>query len=343
MASQECGKVTLSQQANMKLNQFFNGISAGALSVLLCSCSGSKEGVSARSEESAGAVTQAAAAPAAIIASNIGSPQRLTDGDYDNGLGSVNQDGNQVVFQTNRDGKWQIYLLNLADNTQTHLVVSDANDENPVWMPDGNSVLFVSDRNGGGSEWERDIYLYDTVSGETRRMTESAGDDWYPVSSASDSYLYLSEKGDPSSPVMDRPNALYRGYMDGRAPELVIPPEADPSSPIVLDSDRVVFRNREGRLGVYTISVGTSEPLTSPDLRCGNPSYSSPNGWLAFNGSAGDGFQLYLFDLASKTSQKLETGSSEVRYPQFTPDGGAIIYSAKAGDHFQLFKIEIAR
>ncbi|HEX8171550.1 MAG TPA: S9 family peptidase [Thermoanaerobaculia bacterium] len=87
------------------------------------------------------------------------------------------------------DGKWVVYdasTIDLAANVRRsaiYLVPSDGSapsrqisdgtkqDEEPAWSPDGKTIAYVSNREGGA----RQVYLYDLATQKTRRVTSLSG------------------------------------------------------------------------------------------------------------------------------------------------------------------------
>jgi beta propeller repeat protein len=61
--------------------------------------------------------------------------------------------GNRVVFMSQRDGNWEIYIMNIDGSGLTRLTNSGANDGLPVWSPDGRIIAFVSDEGGQWAIW----------------------------------------------------------------------------------------------------------------------------------------------------------------------------------------------
>jgi hypothetical protein len=47
-------------------------------------------------------------------------------------------DNGQIVFQTNRDGNFEIYKMNADGTGQTRLTNNSADDSEPSWSPDGS-------------------------------------------------------------------------------------------------------------------------------------------------------------------------------------------------------------
>ncbi len=54
----------------------------------------------------------------------------------------------KIVFESDRDGNFEIYSMN-ADGTEvTRLNINPADDSQPVWSHNGKKVAFVSNRDG---------------------------------------------------------------------------------------------------------------------------------------------------------------------------------------------------
>ena len=80
---------------------------------------------------------------------------QLTNTEADNRYASYNKEGTQIVFESNRDGHWQIYTMGIDGENQKRLINSTANDRRPKYSPYKNAIIFESDRNGTS-----DIFVY---------------------------------------------------------------------------------------------------------------------------------------------------------------------------------------
>ena len=52
-----------------------------------------------------------------------------------------------------RDGNWEVYVINLDGSGLKQLTNNPANDGLPTWSPDGQHIAFASDRGGDWAIW----------------------------------------------------------------------------------------------------------------------------------------------------------------------------------------------
>jgi TolB protein len=67
---------------------------------------------------------------------------RLTDGEWNDIAPAPSPDHNQLAFASDRDGFWDLYLLDLRDGQVTQLTDSPAYDSAPSWSPDGQWLTY---------------------------------------------------------------------------------------------------------------------------------------------------------------------------------------------------------
>lgn len=84
---------------------------------------------------------------------------------------------NKIIFQSDRDGDFDIYIMNADGSNQINLTNNSAEDNYPVVSLDGSQVLFESNRDGN---WE--VYVMNSNGSSQRRLTNApASDDRLPT------------------------------------------------------------------------------------------------------------------------------------------------------------------
>ena len=81
-------------------------------------------------------------------------------------------DGSKIAFNSNRDGNYEIYVMNADGSGQTRLTNNPATDYYPSFSPDGSKIAFNSYRDGNN-----EIYVMNANgSGQTRLTNNTAND-----------------------------------------------------------------------------------------------------------------------------------------------------------------------
>jgi Tol biopolymer transport system component/PKD repeat protein len=76
-------------------------------------------------------------------------------------------DGMSIIFESDRDGNWELYKLDIASGVETRLTDDLASDINAFWTPDSQEVVFQSNRDG---LWQ--LYRLVVATGEVTQITD---------------------------------------------------------------------------------------------------------------------------------------------------------------------------
>jgi dipeptidyl aminopeptidase/acylaminoacyl peptidase len=81
----------------------------------------------------------------------------------------------KIAFYSNRDGNYEIYVMDADGNNQRNLTKNPSDDMYPAWSPDGKMIAFMSNRDGNN-----EIYVMDTDGNNQRRLTNNPAEDKWP-------------------------------------------------------------------------------------------------------------------------------------------------------------------
>jgi TolB protein len=108
-----------------------------------------------------------------IMVSNVyqGTRETLTDDKSSANFSVFSPDGSKIVFNSNRDGNQELYVMNRNGSGVRRLTNHPAVDTSPTWSPTGTQIAFTSDRSG-----KPQIWVMDSEGLNVRRLTFS--DSW---------------------------------------------------------------------------------------------------------------------------------------------------------------------
>ena len=85
-------------------------------------------------------LTYAQEAPASLRLT----PKRLTN--IKDAYPLLSPDGSKILFESDRTGNWEIYVMNPDGKDVVQLTNNTAPDQTPSWSPDGRKIVFASER-----------------------------------------------------------------------------------------------------------------------------------------------------------------------------------------------------
>jgi Tol biopolymer transport system component len=119
-----------------------------------------------------------------VIDADGSNVQRLTQHAGSNIQADWSPDGKQLVFDSTRNGSWEIFVMDADGSNVQRLTHNDKVDARPVWSPDGQRIVFHSNRDGSldqpGAYSEYEIYVMDADGGNVERITSNDHYDGHP-------------------------------------------------------------------------------------------------------------------------------------------------------------------
>ena len=97
----------------------------------------------------------------------------------------------KIIFNSNRDGNAEIYMMDTDGRQQTRLTRHPDADAQAVWSPTGEQILFISNRDG-----VYDLYLMDPNGENVRKVFKTGSFRQQPAWSPDGKKIaYLGNKG----------------------------------------------------------------------------------------------------------------------------------------------------
>ncbi|MBL7961620.1 PD40 domain-containing protein [bacterium] len=289
------------------------------------------------------------------IASRFSSPYKitqLTNNKFNDIMPAFSPDGSTVVFQSDRNGNWDIYSMNIAQGeTSIKRLTDDAeSDENASFSPDGRFIVFTSTRDDRSTKKykPREIYYMDRNGKSVKRVTSSYGsDNWSPSFIDTVTIMFASDRSDFSSnPFWTKSSSIFTIEKTGTFLFKVYGDETsaltDPSAkPGIENHILYAEKKSDNNYEIFMGSLDGKDKPTNLTYSKGNdlqPSVSRNDLFIAFASNRdGGNYEIYKMQTDGKDQTRITYDDGDDIFPRFSLDGNKIIFSSNRNGNFQIF------
>ncbi len=262
----------------------------------------------------------------------------LKEDNIENAYPRLSKDGRQILYQSNRTGKWQLYICDTAGKNQKAITKGSYNNNFPDWSLDNRLVAFVSDCDGN-----EEIYTCNTDGSNRQRITNEAARDIHPYFSPDGKYiLFNSDRGGNQLDV-------YRYTIaDKKTERLTNTLENETCARYSPDMKSIVLlKNSASSDDLYLLSTSTFlvENLSkTPRAYHGWPMFSNDGKWVYYSSMEGGACSIYRIhpDGSGKKQVTVAKAGEDTARINLSHDGSFMIYNIKAGKTISIVKEKIS-
>lgn len=214
---------------------------------------------------------------------------------------SWSPDGNKLVFSSNRDTDWDLYVLEVG-GVEMPLTFDAANNTQPAWSSDGNTIAFVSDR-----DINQEIYVIDTAGEGARNLTANPAADTNPAwSPNSGKIAFVSDRNANED--------IYKMNFDGsNVEQLTTDPATDSQPAWSPDGLQVAFTSyRDGNAEVYIMNFDGTGKLNITNLPSDDqhPAWTPDGKEIVFQSNRDGNEELYICNAQDGSNVRRMTENS---------------------------------
>jgi len=168
---------------------------------------------------------------------------QITNNNAEDSFPAWSPNDEKIVFQSDRQGNWDIILRTLDGNTIRYVTTDSSNDIHPDWAPGGHKLVFASNRDG-----DYELYISDLYGEDLVQLTDNDVDDEFPTFSPDGSKIaYVSDRDGNRNIYVINLNDLSQKQVTTNIAEDYTPHWSPDGTHLVYDS------NRDGDYDIYTI------------------------------------------------------------------------------------------
>jgi len=211
----------------------------------------------------------------------------LKEDNIENAYPRLSNDAKKILYQSNRTGKWQLYIMEIDNKAQLQIMNDNFNNNFPDWSADNKWVAFVSDRDGN-----EEIYLMKTDGSELKRLTNDPGRDIHPYFSPDGKYILFNSTSAGNS--FD----IYRYTIEsGKTERLTSSTDDETCARYSPDMRQIVFlKNNAATDDVFVMNLSNFLPENishSSSFEHGWPIYSADGKWIYYSSMENGTYSIY--------------------------------------------------
>ena len=93
----------------------------------------------------------------------------MTNNDANDWHPNISPDGKQIAFSSDRDGNFEIYVMDINGDNLTRLTHDAVRDTSPSWSPDGSKIVFSKI-----NEDDRNVYIMNKDGSSVQKLISNS-------------------------------------------------------------------------------------------------------------------------------------------------------------------------
>ena len=239
----------------------------------------------------------------------------------------------QILFETNRDGNQEIYMMNADGSDPLNLTNSTAIDFSPAWSPDRISIAYNSGI-GGNAE----IFILDLEDMRSINITNNPAKDWGPDWSPDGSQIVFFTDRDGFSEI-------YSIQVDTFDTSRLTDTDAYDRQPAWSpDGKQITFSSdRDGEWEIYLMDKDGKNitRLTNHEEFDLAPAWSPDGKMISFASKQDGNWEIYIMDLVSLELKRLTQHPSNDLNPAWSPDGKKIAFQSDRDGNLEVYVMNV--
>jgi TolB protein len=281
---------------------------------------------------------------------------RITFSTGDDRYPDWSPDGTQIVFESDRYGNKDLFVVPVTGGAGTQITSDSAWDARPAWSPDGSMIAFESDRNvesAGAGYPKCEIFMVPPTGGTVVQVTDwdryNERPHWRPDGSE---LVYCSDYNPSVLSMLGAPDAgalhpanLWRIPPGGGTPiQITVDTGYENDAEWSPDGSSIVFSaDYAGNWDIWACPVGggAATQLTTDPALDQDPTWSPDGTAVAFWSSRSGNADIWVVSTVNGTLTQITTDVGYDWGPSWSPDGDQIaFFSNRLGANY-VYVIEV--
>jgi Tol biopolymer transport system component/lysophospholipase L1-like esterase len=256
----------------------------------------------------------------------------------------LSQDGSQLVYQSPREGKMELFLANPDLSDSRRLTYNDVDESHPMLSRDNSRVIFTQ---GDAEALQTDVVIAN-VDGSQRTVVTAGPYVFGAIPSFSPSntmVTYAEWTYDPVTKSYSNSQIVVQDLFSGRR-TLVTSSATESWRPVFSpDAKRLLYISKSaGQFDVheFDLTSGVDRQLTHTSFDEWDPQFCPSGDCFVYSAHKDNNWDLFRFTFTTGEIRRLTQTRGDEWDPSVSPDGGTLLFAGRFGLLEAVFKVPFA-
>ena len=276
-----------------------------------------------------------------VFAQNI-RETNLTNQKGDDRYASYSPDGKQVIFESNRDGNWEIYIMNANGQNQRRLTNHPADDRRPRWHPNGDHIIFESDRSDTPALFEMNVSSGKISRIELKQVTGRPVFARYASNGKQIAFGHAISDTESNIVIVNRNGKVLQILANYGFRSTY--PVWSPNDRSLLFFSRHETNNEDDELYSINADGSNKQRLTNWPTHNFCPAWSKDGLRIAYVQSMeGIRPEIFIMDSDGGNPQRITFNDDGDTLPDWSPDGKKLLITGYRNGNFEICELQLQR
>ena len=247
-------------------------------------------------------------------------------------------DGTKILYQSNRTGNWQIYVMDKDGSNQKRITDDKYNNNFPDWSPNNNKIAFVSDREGN-----EDVYVMNMDGTGLMNLSKNPARDIHPYWAPDGKKLLFNSSRDDEDSF-----EIYEINVDGTGlKRLTNSKEVETCARFSPDETKIVYLKGTpgGNDDITVMDIHSKEEinLSKSESNEGWPVWTPDGDKVIFSSRWYGNFDLFSIDSDGSNMKRISFPESPYydARASVSPNGKEVVFNRQAEGTIGIFILKL--
>lgn len=260
--------------------------------------------------------------------------QILWEEGVENAYPRWSNDGTRILFQSNRTGNWQLYIMDKDGSNEERITNDNFNNNFPDWSSGNTKIAFVSDREGN-----EDVYVMNMDGTGLINLSKNPARDIHPYFSPDGKKLLFNSSRDDEESF-----EIYQINLDGTGlKRLTKSKDVETCARFSPDGNQIVYLKGTpgGNDDICVLNIANNEEinLSKSDSNEGWPVWMPDGKKVIFSSTWYGSFSLFSINPDGSDMQRISFPESPLydARASISPGGKEIVFNRQAKGTIGIF------